>query len=64
MTQQSNLIGKQVSEARKRLALSQAILAAMCQCKGWDLSRDALARIESGVLGITGKEMDVLRHVL
>ena len=64
MTRQGNLIGKQVSEARSRLALSQAALAATCQRKGWDLSRDVLARIESGVRGITDKEMAILCDVL
>jgi transcriptional regulator with XRE-family HTH domain len=64
MTRQGNLIGKQVSEARSRLALSQAALAAICQRKGWDLSRDVLARIESGVRGVTDKEMAILCDVL
>ena len=64
MTRQGNLIGKQVSEARKRLALSQATLAATCQRKGWDLSRDVLARIENGVRGITDKEIAILSDVL
>jgi len=64
MTRQGNLIGKKVSEARARLSLSQAALAASCQRKGWDLSRDVLARIESGVRGITDKEIAILCDVL
>lgn len=64
MTRQGNLIGKQVSEARNRLAISQAALAAVCQRKGWDLSRDVLARIESGVRGITDKEIALLCDAL
>ena len=64
MTRKGNLIGTQVSEARKDLGLSQAGLAAKCQRKGWDLSRDVLARIESGVRGITDKEIAIFCEVL
>ena len=53
-----------MSKARNALGLSQAGLAAKCQCKGWDLSRDVLARIESGIRGITDKEMAVFCDVL
>lgn len=64
MTRKGNLIGKQVSKARNHLALSQAELAARCQRMGWDLSRDVLARIESGIRGITDKEISILCEVL
>ena len=64
MTRKGNLIGKQVSEARNNLGLSQAALAAKCQRMGWDLSRDVLARIESGVRGITDKEIAIFSDVL
>ena len=53
-----------MSEARHHLGLSQAALAARCQRKGWDLSRDVLARIESGVRGITDKEIAIFSDVL
>jgi len=64
MTRKGNLIGEQVSKARHHLDLSQAALAARCQRKGWDLSRDVLARIESGVRGITDKEIAIFSVVL
>ena len=64
MTRKGNLIGTQVSKARTDLGLSQAGLAAKCQRKGWDLSRDVLARIESGIRGITDKEMAIFCDVL
>lgn len=64
MTRKGNLIGKQVSEARNNLGLSQAALAAKCQRMGWDLSRDVLARIESGIRGITDKEIAIFSDVL
>ena len=64
MTRKGNLIGKQVSEARNHLGLSQSALAAKCQRMGWDLSRDVLARIESGIRGITDKEIAIFSDVL
>ena len=64
MTRNGNLIGKQVSKARNALDLSQADLAARCQLKGWDLSRDVLARIETGIRGISDKEIAIFCDVL
>lgn len=64
MTRKGNLIGKQVSKARNHLDLSQADLAARCQLKGWDLSRDVLARIETGIRGISDKEIAIFCEVL
>jgi len=64
MTRKGNLIGKQVSKARNHLELSQAELAARCQRMGWDLSRDVLARIESGIRGISDKEIAIFCDVL
>jgi transcriptional regulator with XRE-family HTH domain len=64
MTRNGNLIGKQVSKARNLLDLSQADLAARCQLKGWDLSRDVLARIETGIRGISDKEIAIFCDVL
>jgi len=64
MNRKGNLIGNQVSKARNNLGLSQAGLAAKCQRKGWDLSRDVLARIESGVRGISDKEIAIFCDVL
>ena len=64
MTRKGNLIGKQVSKARNHLDLSQADLAARCQLKGWDLSRDVLAWIETGIRGISDKEIAIFCEVL
>lgn len=64
MTRKGNLIGKQISKERNHLGLSQAALAAKCQRLGWDLSRDVLARIESGIRGISDKEIAILCNVL
>jgi len=64
MTRKGNLIGKQVSKSRNHLGLSQSDLAAKCQLIGWDLSRDVLARIESGVRGISDKEIAIFSDVL
>lgn len=64
MTRRGNLIGTQVSAARNRLGLSQAGLAANCQRMGWDVSRDVLARIESGIRGVSDKEMAIFSEAL
>ncbi len=64
MTRKGNLIGKQVGEERNHLGLTQAALAAKCQLMGWDLSREVLAKIESGVRGITDKEIAIFSDVL
>jgi transcriptional regulator with XRE-family HTH domain len=64
MTRQGNLIGKQVILARKAAGLSQEALAGQCQRIGWDLSRDVLARIETGIRGISDKEMAIFSNVL
>ena len=50
--------------ARKKLGISQAALAANCQRLGWDLSRDVLARIESGIRGVSDKELAIFSVVL
>ena len=60
MTRTGNLIGKQLAKLRMERSLSQASFAARCQRLGWDLSRDVLARIETGIRGITDKELAVL----
>jgi len=64
MTRKGNLIGGQLSQERKKLGLSQADLAANCQRLGWDLSRDVLARVESGIRGISDKELAIFSEVL
>lgn len=43
-----NISGGQVKEARLRLRLSQAQLAARMQTEGVAIEQDALSRIESG----------------
>jgi len=64
MTRKGNLIGKQVSKARNHLDISQADLSVRCQRMGWDLSRDVLARNESGIWGITDKDISIFSDVL
>jgi transcriptional regulator with XRE-family HTH domain len=43
-----NVSGERVREARQRLRLSQATLAAKVQCDGVVLEQDAISRIENG----------------
>jgi hypothetical protein len=49
---------------RPVLGFSQVALAARCQLRGWDLGWDVLAWIESGVRGISDKEIAIFSVVL
>jgi transcriptional regulator with XRE-family HTH domain len=44
-----NILGPQLMRIRNERGWSQADLARECQIKGWDVSRDIIARIESQV---------------
>jgi transcriptional regulator with XRE-family HTH domain len=41
-----NIVGPQVRRLRSEANLSQPALAAKCQRLGWDVGRDAIAKIE------------------
>ena len=52
-----NLIGPQLAKHRTHLALSQSEFAGLCQRSGWDVSRETLAKIESGIRCVTDLEL-------
>jgi DNA-binding XRE family transcriptional regulator len=52
-----NLIGPQIARIRAGASLSQEQFAAHCQSRGWDISRETLAKIESGVRCVTDVEV-------
>lgn len=43
----SNIVGEQVRRLRYERGLSQPALAAECQRRGWDITRDTIAKIEA-----------------
>lgn len=59
-----NICGERVHEARCRLRLTQAELAARLQCEGITIERDSISRIEIGTRFVTDYELLVLSKVL
>jgi transcriptional regulator with XRE-family HTH domain len=59
-----NIVGRQVRQIRSKQALSQPQLAAKCQRIGWDIGRDIIARIETGVRLVTDSELLFLARAL
>ena len=59
-----NLCGDRVREARARLNITQADLAARLQVAGVIMERDSVSRIEIGTRFVTDYELAVLSDVL
>ena len=59
-----NLCGNRVKEARERLKINQADLAARLQVAGITMERDSVSRIEIGTRFVTDYELVVLAKVL
>jgi transcriptional regulator with XRE-family HTH domain len=61
---QKNLIGQQVRKWRLKKGWSQEILATKLQLRGWSISRDSLASLESQRRRVPDCEMLYLARVL
>ena len=59
-----NICGDRVREARARLSITQADLAARLQVAGVTMERDSVSRIEIGTRFVTDYELVVLSNVL
>ncbi len=59
-----NICGQRVKQARKKLGLSQADLAARLQIEGVIIERDSISRIEIGTRFVTDYELLALSKVL
>jgi transcriptional regulator with XRE-family HTH domain len=59
-----NLIGAQVRKRRIKKSWSQEVLAAKLQLRGWNISRDSLASLESQRRRVPDCEMLYLARVL
>lgn len=59
-----NISGLRVKEARKRLKLSQGMLAARLQVRGLPLEQMAVSRIETGLRVVADFELPVLADAL
>ena len=62
--ERKNLCGDRVREARARLNITQADLAARLQVAGVIMERDSVSRIEIGTRFVTDYELVVLSNVL
>jgi transcriptional regulator with XRE-family HTH domain len=61
---QKNLIGSQVKKWRSKKGWSQDVLATKLQLRGWSISRDSLASLESLRRRVPDCEMLYLARVL
>lgn len=59
-----NISGDRIREARQKLKLSQAGLAAQMQVEGIGIERDSISRIEIGTRFIPDYELAVFSKVL
>lgn len=63
-TKLKNVVGPQVRRLRAAAGLSQSALAGACQRRGWDVGRDAIAKIESGTRWVADMELLELARAL
>lgn len=59
-----NIVGDNLRHARRSKGLTQADFVARCQVKGWQLSRETLAKIESGLRRVNDAEVFMLARAL
>jgi len=64
MTKPLNIVGPRVRKLRYSKGLSQAKLAEKCQVKGWDITREGIAKIEGQVRHVDDREIVYLCKVL
>ena len=60
---QKNLVGPQIRRLRVATGMSQTAFAASCQRRGWDIGRDAVAKIEGGTRWVCDSELVELAKV-
>lgn len=59
-----NICGERVKAARKKLKLSQEMLAAKLQVEGVTIERDSVSRIEIGTRFVADYEILILSEIL
>ena len=59
-----NAVGPLVRKFRMERGWSQPAMVAKCQLAGWDVSREALAKIESRLRSVTDLEVLKLAKIL
>jgi DNA-binding XRE family transcriptional regulator len=64
MTAKQNVVGPQVRKLRYQLEMTQEMLAARCATLGWDVSRESVAKLETGLRCVTDVELVFLAKAL
>ncbi len=59
-----NICGERVYIARKKLKISQSILAARLQVEGINIERESISRLESGERFVADYELAALSKIL
>lgn len=59
-----NIVGLQVQKLRVGRGISQEDFASACQRKGWNVTREIVARIETGVRCVTDFELLLMSECL
>jgi transcriptional regulator with XRE-family HTH domain len=59
-----NTVGRQLQKIRLERKLTQAKFATLCRQKGWNLTREIVARIEGGVRCVADFELMLLSEIL
>lgn len=60
----TNITGRQIAKLRNEKGLSQDQLAVKCQRMGWDVSRNIVAKIESGIRCVSDQEILLVSQAL
>ena len=60
----TNITGRQIAKLRNEKGYSQDQLAVKCQRMGWDVSRNIVAKIESGIRCVSDQEILLLSQAL
>lgn len=64
MSANQNIVGPQIRKLRTERGLTQAMLAAKCEVKGWSISRGTLSKVEAQLRCVTDEELLILAKAL
>jgi len=64
MTGKQNVVGPTIRKLRYQRELTQELFSARCARFGWDMSRQALSKIEAQVRCVTDRELIVIARAL
>ena len=59
-----NIVGPQIRQLREKAGLTQAMLVAKIHLKGWDMSRETLAKLEAQIRWVSDFELVFIADAL